>query len=91
MEGEYYADRVYELEGNCNRHISQLRLSNSFTTAFLLNESEIDLSESDKFIINTFTKMGFSISYTLVNKNPHPEFGQEGLDLGVYLNISWEQ
>lgn len=87
MSGEYCAIRVHELEGE---YAKSINFSNEYSD-FPIDHCDIEFTDSDRYIINQFVVMGFTISYTLVNKNSHPEFGQEGLDLAIYMNISWKQ
>jgi len=89
MDGEYTADRVYRLNGEYKKSINFNSVLSDHP--ILTPETDIVFNSVDRTVINEFTKMGFSLFYTLVNENPNPEFGQEGLKLGVYLSISWKQ
>ena len=83
--GSCHIDRIHQLEGKYNKVVN---LPSSFSDCSI-KQRDIDITSSDNYIINEFELLGFELTYTLVNKNPHPEVGQEGLDLRVYLNISW--
>jgi hypothetical protein len=87
--GSYYVNRVYKLEGEYNK-ISNFNRGYG-THSYEIYKCDISTTENDNYIINEFELMGFQLTYTLVDENPSPEFGQEGLKLGVYLNISWKQ
>lgn len=84
-DGKCHIDRVHQLEGKYNKIVN---FSSGFSDSSI-KQRDVDITSSDNYIINEFELLGFELTYTLVNKNPHPEVGQEGLDLRVYLNISW--
>lgn len=89
IDGEYVADRVYKLKGQYKKYMNFNSVLSDHP--ILTPETDIIFNSVDRAVVDEFTKMGFSLFYTLVNENPNPEFGQEGLKLGVYLSISWKQ